>query len=341
MTFTDWQTSADIDYALDWSSATAMNGHPPGPVMEALRQALVERCTVVDKSVPAVLQSAPTNGQRLDADIPTWFDDFDDTITALIPYFVNYTDNAGDWDGQATCAPAWSEADILADIGDAERVTFWPGDMGTWAKQQYDILHRLLWIASNAAGLPSGYVTGYIGARQPTNNKIIYTGSLACVDYIIGAVNALAFGYGYSCSDCGDIVQQPEIWTPQEYGGHTFFNPYGTDFRPAIWFDSFALEYGAVAYDYEVLYKVYLPSSGWTDKLFTGSFWPSAVDGLFQRKTSGSISPVNVSVPVSSLDNHDFQNWLVQAPTGTFATFRLADETVLLKFNVPGGFTFQ
>ena len=145
MTFTDWETSPELDYLLDWTTAESMNGYPPGPVMEALRQALVERCTIVHETVPAILQNAPENGQRIAADIPPWFSDFDDTVTAIIPKFVNLTDNEGDWGGQATCAPGWSEEDILTDIDDAARIPFWTGNMGTWAKQQYEILNRLVW----------------------------------------------------------------------------------------------------------------------------------------------------------------------------------------------------
>ena len=89
------------------------------PYIEALRQALIERCTVSGVAVPAALQNPVVTGDIsvYDSD---WGKQFEDTITALIPYFVNHTDNGGNWHdvlivsaaAAANVPPKWTEANI-------------------------------------------------------------------------------------------------------------------------------------------------------------------------------------------------------------------------------------
>lgn len=63
--------------------------------------------------------------------------------------FIDYTDNGGDWSGVsgslygALFAPAWKLTDILADIGDSDRLA--TGPMNDWLIQCRDIIDRTLW----------------------------------------------------------------------------------------------------------------------------------------------------------------------------------------------------
>ena len=138
----NWDTDTGGSGVVSWDDLT---GKPPLPYFEMLRLAAVERCNsarytnlpweLVDPIVPCV---DPYATERFEA-LHNW-------ITTLIPKFVNHTDHGGDWTGLETYAPYWTEETILAniDIEYPERCT----ELGSakWAKQTREILDRLAWV---------------------------------------------------------------------------------------------------------------------------------------------------------------------------------------------------
>ena len=108
--------------------------------MTALRNALIERLTAVDDTIPGTIP-APTQNKLIDE---SWLDAFQSEITALIPQYVNHTINGGDFEGEVTI-PNWSEATLLASLGES-RVAVPEIYRADWAKQQYDIINLLRWL---------------------------------------------------------------------------------------------------------------------------------------------------------------------------------------------------
>ncbi len=144
MSFLDPQSWIDVDAGgnpLDWTSRQSKLLYPG---YEMLRKALVERCAATGTAIPAVLNVARAPGRIYTGG---WFSAFHSKVSSLIPKFVNQTDNGGDWDGLATFAPNWNEADILTAIGDATRIPAPDIPLAEWSLQQYKILNLLLWKA--------------------------------------------------------------------------------------------------------------------------------------------------------------------------------------------------
>ncbi len=144
MSYLDPQSWTDVDSAgnpLDWSSRSQKLLYPG---YEMLRKALVERCTVSSTGVPASLQIARASGKIYSG---TWFSDFQSTISALIPKFVNSDDSGGDWSGETLVdfAPFWNESDIITAIGDVSRLPAPSIFKSDWSLQQYKILNKLVW----------------------------------------------------------------------------------------------------------------------------------------------------------------------------------------------------
>jgi len=149
LTFTDWGHYTDDSgrsCTLNWTATTGLIGRPH---LEALRQAIVERYRAAQgSSVPSALASPlPAGMQRLYTPLRSVFQS---TLTGLIPSFINHNDSGGDWDGDATRGPHWTEAGVLADIGAGTvrlAQTLHGEDLAVWALQQRLIINRLLWTA--------------------------------------------------------------------------------------------------------------------------------------------------------------------------------------------------
>jgi hypothetical protein len=124
---------------LDWTYE--LQCHSQKDVLEAIRQAIVERCTVTGTSVPTLLNSAVPPLYNL----KSFTDEIQSIITTLIPKFANHTDNSGDWDGQTTI-PAWSESSLMTHLSASRLTVAQISALGTWCKQQYEILNHLRWI---------------------------------------------------------------------------------------------------------------------------------------------------------------------------------------------------
>ena len=116
-------------------------------VMEELRLALVERCSISATTVPVGWTTSIDGRQVTATMLSTWHT----AISTLIPKFANHTYNSGDFDG-ALDVIVWSEASILSSIGDASRLSISSGNQITaaWLGQQYNILDRLRWLRLSA-----------------------------------------------------------------------------------------------------------------------------------------------------------------------------------------------
>jgi len=176
LTFTSWTACNDpSNPVLDWSSAAAIEGRLAGRYLEAIAQALRERCAVTGVTFPAILgpslptepeatessessssTSSPTSTYGVDVMkrqpllFEAWMDAARVTLTALMPRFIDHRDSGGDWDTDDftprpnSVAPPWTEADLLTAVGGTRIET--NQLLSEWAKQQYDILNLLRWV---------------------------------------------------------------------------------------------------------------------------------------------------------------------------------------------------
>jgi len=152
----DWQGG----YTLDWTSAATLYERNLIPYVDALRQACLERWAAyttstgggtrqsleLDTSTGTVPLSLTAQG--INSAIFTFLSG----TTGWRKYWVNHHDvGVGGWVGKTTAPPAWTEATMLAQIGDATRLA--PVEKGVlskeWAIQVYKILNQILWFKSN------------------------------------------------------------------------------------------------------------------------------------------------------------------------------------------------
>jgi len=141
MAITSW-TSEGMTWA-DLTNQPVLYNH-----RLALRNAMKERCDVTGVAMPLGWETEDMRRNITASDMAT----FTATMTALIPYFANQTVNGGDYNFigggfSDTFVPRWTQALLLADIGDSERYSLASSRpiFGRWLKQQYEILNRLVW----------------------------------------------------------------------------------------------------------------------------------------------------------------------------------------------------
>jgi len=130
-------------WAANWETSEG-KGKLLKPALNDLRGALDERLVAVGRRTMPILCPEITTGSIVS---PLWFSTFSDEIDELIWNFADHTDNAGEWTGISS-VPNWTMANILAVIGDAERVDV-PNDpqcCAKWIYQQYKILNQLRWM---------------------------------------------------------------------------------------------------------------------------------------------------------------------------------------------------
>jgi hypothetical protein len=218
---------------MDW---TTLQGKPPLPYVEALRLALVERLNKV--TFPTIYN--PLIARLADpivseaAMTPGFAHAFQSMMSALFGVFVDYR-TAASWNGlsgtvsasgtfgfgpPATFAPMWTEANLLSDIGDAERYLVWSNTGGltpptaslpalypftaAWAKQQYELLNRLRWTrhVPGASTTISGAQVVWDGGRR------------------VGDENTNAHGYDQTATfDAADAEYLASIATVSELTG--------------------------------------------------------------------------------------------------------------------------
>jgi len=124
------------------------------PYIEAIRLALIERATVAGVALSSVLTTPIASGViPKAADGGSFGTLFQAAVTNLIGYFINQTDNGGNWtnvpstSSTANIIPDWTEADILTSIGAASRLGVGGDKLFSkeWILQQYQILNKLVW----------------------------------------------------------------------------------------------------------------------------------------------------------------------------------------------------
>lgn len=150
MAVVDWTSEG-----MEWST---VKGKLPYPYIEALRQALLERASIMSKTVPSIL-SSPVSSD-FSAILGAWGIAFETLLDEVVAGTV---DGLGDpldtWHkpdqdlhGESD-NPSWGMTDILAYLGQS-RITVDVGYPTTaaWAKQQYDILNQLTWTKRTGKG---------------------------------------------------------------------------------------------------------------------------------------------------------------------------------------------
>ncbi len=115
---------------------------PIGVTGEALRLSMVERSNFANYTVPTLLSVAMANNSipLVWSEIDSWVKKYHDVITDLIPLYYNHI---------AMGVDNWTEATILAEIGDSERIMYSSLFLSSWATQQFNILNLLLHRAIN------------------------------------------------------------------------------------------------------------------------------------------------------------------------------------------------
>lgn len=114
------------------------------------------------------------NIEKLEAIEIDTFRNIQNRISRLITLFVNHLNNSGNWSNteRNEIAPMWNEADILAEIGDSERIPA-PVQLlelsAEWLYQQYEIINLLVWINSGVNSIDGSGVLGTATcAKYPT-----------------------------------------------------------------------------------------------------------------------------------------------------------------------------
>lgn len=180
---------------MDW---TDVHLAPLYPYLEALRLALVERMTIMGETPAAALTAELTPLQTPSA---AFFSAFQDAISgelssgAWINHVIGNFDNFTDFS-------YWNEADMLAAIGDAERVPA-PGRLGVvsaaWVQQQYKILNMLRCFEGGLVGYAN---PARLSKFESTNNT-----SYDSAESAIAALRALIKSRGWY------EQQEPFAWT--------------------------------------------------------------------------------------------------------------------------------
>lgn len=147
-----------------------MHGAPLYPYLEALRLALIERAEFREENIPAAL----TEIVRPCTLSPEWFAAFQDTMTAVIPKYLNHTvgTNFDNFDNFSN----WDEATILAAIGAASRIEApspRPHDVGAdWVLQQYKLINMLQCIDSSTF-YNIGYSISFYGTQYREGGRFV------------------------------------------------------------------------------------------------------------------------------------------------------------------------
>jgi len=139
-------------WATNWET-TEGKGKLLRPALNELRAALSERCTAINRTLPVACPEI-TAGQIIKK---AWFTAFHGEVSTVISRdvlaYANHTVNSGDFEGEENIPP-WTEATLLAAIGDEARVPV-PNDpaiSAEWLYQNKKIINMLKWIRIRAGG---------------------------------------------------------------------------------------------------------------------------------------------------------------------------------------------
>ena len=138
-------------------------GKLPVNSLNQLLGALRERAFVAGVSLPPVLTSDLTTYKLCPK---TFFTTFQSYMTLVFSRYVNHLDNKGNWTGKTTI-PNWTQATLLAAIGDGARIpppSSWQISAAL-CFQQYKFLNMLRWISGSSFVAPYDY---YPDPDEPT-----------------------------------------------------------------------------------------------------------------------------------------------------------------------------
>ena len=132
-----------MSWNTNWESSQGC-GKLLKPALNELRLALNERKAASLQSDTPYEPPELLSNEILTTD---WMSVFQSHISAIIPLYVNHTDNEASWNGSISPPRLWTEADLILALGDTERLPV-PTDIANsakWIYQQFRIINMLRW----------------------------------------------------------------------------------------------------------------------------------------------------------------------------------------------------
>lgn len=137
---TEWTYGGQLDF----SSADTLKLAPPGMPIYCIVEALKEKATSSNYTLPSILTA---DWNPLQPPYPV-ISTIQTAVNTLISKYCNHQTGGGDFTGLSE-PPLWTELDILSVIGASERIVPERLDlMREWIFQQYQILNLLRWSRS-------------------------------------------------------------------------------------------------------------------------------------------------------------------------------------------------
>lgn len=212
---------------IDWTSVDTLRGTPVNYVMQAIIEAVKERCVLAEKSIPSLLSNAYNPLQPV-YDYTYWIQD---TVDSLIQRHVNQTGGI-DFTGE-TSIPMWNETDIIAAIGADERLI--PSRLtllAEWCYQQYQLINtcRYPYSQSYVVGIDAFYKGWGESSSYPTTAGAwaealsLYNAS----DWISGSVSTY-LGYARLRRELTNDNQALFVSTKKKFERHYIFSALGID----------------------------------------------------------------------------------------------------------------
>lgn len=338
LTFTSWTACDDPDNpTLVWTDADIVAGHLPWRYLEAIRQAILERCEIAGYTANIILQTPVPQYSLPNWDWTWWFQR---CMNQLIIRFVNHTDCEGNWSGipiSEVVAPAWTQAGIIQECMDTTRLGVIKGGMWSarWVFQQYQLINLLRWTRA---------------FTQPIN-KALHEMSQAGGDEDLAAAKADGIAhYVTEVFEPSSYPAQGMTWTRKdEWNGNVYYKTYLQRARTQF-------EITGISTNLKRTLDLYLGEScfSWlTVVLHCPWNWTPDVEetGLISGKIAKWqewTTPTNILTLTSNwLGNYDTlpPRW-TDPPGGAPMTlgyqgWRLGIYKTVGKWNVPGGLTFQ
>lgn len=335
LTFTSWTNSDDAwNPVIDWTDVDAVRHWPNYIHAEALRQALVERMTACGYSLGSgnILYQPITDLQH--QPLTYWASFFDGVVNDLAgrdstPYqhrFIQHTDNGGSWNGQADCAPYWTESTFDAQLSYPWVDMTWTTTaevFAEWAWQRYEALNLLRWTRKDTSHYLNIGESGPSYWRDTIQKAIDDSWANSTSDIL----NMLG-GYSY--------VKRDDDQLPDNFAGQAMRERanYRTDGIP------YTIAHACDFYAYGKVPSNLTP--------LTSAVWDAEATGYLQdvwnllESTSPAVEQYTVTA--SKYGGTGAPPMYPATPNEDEYTFKgwyLGDGRAVVKWNVAGGFTFQ
>jgi len=175
----------------------------PRSILADLRAALADRWAMV--GVALATPAEPVADKKP----ASFITPFQASMTNLLAVAINHTVNGGDLNGLATY-PGWTQADMLAAIGDAARHTGGAGlSLRAWAWQQYRMLNLLRWLR-----VPFATYESNLGSYKEASSGVKGTWAEA-----VAALEAAWAAVSYTAEALTQSYSVGRVWGKQENAG--------------------------------------------------------------------------------------------------------------------------